>query len=304
MRLDAGPLSRDEAADLQAWLDADDSHESLLEEVQAFTFAAGGAAAELAAEGRLEVPAANAPLSAWWSSWRGLGTLAGVAAAAIAVVLIVVQPTPERFATAAAEQREVALADGTAVELNGATAIEVLITDRRRSIALVSGEAFFEVASDPARPFVVRTEAGEVRVTGTVFNVRRDSLQQFTVTVTEGSVDVQPRGGEVAALVVGDEIAVAADGIERRRLSARELANALAWREGRLVFESVTLAEAVARFAQFHDVEIEVDDSAAELNLGGRFELSDLDGFLRDIETALPVVVLRAPGVPTRIAAN
>lgn len=302
-RLDAGPLDRAAAVALQAWLDADPSNEASLAEVQQLHHSLRGAVADLVNSGRLARPETeSAKPRRWWRSWAGLGSLAGAAVVAGLVVLVALRPTPVHYETAPREQRHVVLADGSAVELNAATVLDVIVTDRRREVTLQAGEAFFAVAHDADRPFVVITTAGRVRVTGTQFNVRHGVPNGLAVTVIEGSVQVTPAGGApTVALAPGDDLSLAGGRIERARLSAADLDDALAWREGRLVFVRVTLAEAVARFAHYHGQPIAVDSSAAALPIGGRFDLDDLAGFLHDIESSLPVIVLRAPGVPWRI---
>jgi len=298
-RLDAGPLTADEARALGAWLDADPSHEGLLEELQILHGRVRQAVPEAVATGRIPAPArpARARMPGW--GWR----LAGLAAA-VALAGLWLLRAPERIATAPAQRQAIAFADGSLVELNARTALGARIDASIREVRLDRGEAFFAVARDPARPFTVETPAGRVRVTGTAFNVRIDDGGMLDVLVAEGSVEVVP-GASGAPLVLkpGDGARYDGTRTEVRHLSATAVDDATAWRHGRIVFDGTPLAEAMARIARHHDRTIEVTPSAGALRLGGRFGLDDLDGFLRDLELALPVRVLRA-GDRIRIVAR
>jgi transmembrane sensor len=166
-------------------------------------------------------------------------------------------------------------------------------------VRLASGQAFFAVHQDVGRPFVVETPAGSVQVTGTQFDVRADSPATFEVTVVEGSVQARPgdaSGRSVAPvpLGAGEQLFAGPGGVALRTLSAAALADALAWREGQIVFKGMPLHEALARFARYHGRGITVAPDAADLPVGGRYSLDDLDGFLAQLEVALPVRVTRS----------
>lgn len=294
-RLDAGPLGREEAAELQRWIDADPANEGRLDEFQRLHAGAAAALRELVAAGRLAAPRPERKLRrAVW-----LGT--GVAVAGLAVAALFLAARPVALATGAAQRQSTLLADGTRVELNAHTGLAVELRPDARRVRLAKGEAHFTVARDPARPFIVEAPGGTVRVTGTVFNVRILPDAGLAVTVTEGSVEVAPPGGASVPLTPGDEATLGGGRLERRRLGPAALADELAWREGRIVFTDAALAEALARVGRFHGRTIEAGPGVGGLRIGGRFPLDDLEGFLRDLEVALPVRVVRGPGGPVRI---
>jgi transmembrane sensor len=122
------------------------------------------------------------------------------------------------------------------------------------------------------------------------------------VTVVEGSVQVQPtalgggRPDAVVSLVAADQLSAGTEGVGVRALSHGDLEDALAWRQGQIVFNGVALGAAVARFARYHERSIAVTPEAARLALAGRFSLDDLDGFLTGLAQALPVQIKPAPG--------
>jgi transmembrane sensor len=227
----------------------------------------------------------------------------GALAAVLAVGVFWLVQRPLTFATGAAQRQVVTLTDGTRAELNARTTLRVQLRGAERRVWLEGGEVFLTVARDAAKPFVVETAAGQVRVTGTIFNVSAYAPDSLGVLLLEGGVEATPAGGASRRLEPGDELVVAAGRAELRRLDAAALADALAWREGRIVFHDTPLASALARFAHHHAREIEVAPAVENLGLGGRFVLDDLDGFLRDLPVALPVTVREDPSGLIRVEA-
>jgi transmembrane sensor len=135
-----------------------------------------------------------------------------------------------------------------------------------------------------------------VQVTGTQFDVRAETAAPLEVTVVEGSVQVRPadpagRPGASVLLGAGDQLSASSGGVEVRALSANALNDALAWRQGQIVFADVPLRTALARFARYHGRGITATAAAAEMRVGGRYSLDDLDGFLASLEDILPVPV-------------
>src|SRR5688572_767946 len=251
-RLDGDSLDRAQRAELDTWLAENSAHRALLSHYCQFSADLEEQIPALVSAGALSIPspAKGGPRPLKWNFPR-LPGIAFAAAAAIAVTVSIIRPAPEvQFVAMASAQRgpSTTLADGTRVELNANTSLRFENTKDGRLVRLAGGEALFSVAKDPARPFIVRTPAGSVRVTGTTFNVRTDpSRTAFEVTVVEGSVEVLPDSGKKPALVplvAGDQFSSAAG--TARRLSAGELEDALAWRTGIIVFKGTPLSEAAA----------------------------------------------------------
>lgn len=287
-RLDGGGMSDGDRAALTAWLEADPEHREVLARYR-----------ELSAQIDEQFAVrAGAPRRRWA---RLVPVLA--AAAAIAVLVTWVALRPREFATHLAERHTATLADGSRVELNAQTLLAVNFKNSERHVRLMRGEALFTVAKDPARPFVVETPAGAVRVTGTVFNVRTAAAERVEVTVLEGTVRVQPgRAAEKMATLTADFQAVLrAENVETHTLHPGAAQDATAWRQGQAVFDDTPLADAIARFAAYHARTIAVDPAAADLRLGGRYSLDDLDGLLDAIQRFLPVQVMRGDGGAVRI---
>jgi transmembrane sensor len=295
-RLDSGEFEAADRAELDAWLARDPVHRAALADYCQFSADLEDRLPHLVAAGRVTLPAASRRPRRSFAAFAGIGL-----AAAVAVVLYVTRPAPqiENVATAVAQRHSHTLADGTRVELNAQTSLRFENTRTGRRVRLVGGEALFVVAKDAARPFVVETPAGTVRVTGTVFNLRTESgTPALDVTVVEGSVQVRPgeaAAGEAAAnpvaLGAGDHLSARRGRVTVNALSPAALADTLAWRNGRIVFHDAPLAEVAARFAHYHGRSITVDGALAAETLGGRYSLDDLGGFLAALEVSLPVKV-------------
>lgn len=302
-RLEGSLLSAADQAALEAWLAENPSHRTLLSRYCQLSADLEEQLPALVAAGVLAAPMTTSAAGerAPVRRGRGLTWMAGAALAAAALVALAIwiaRPArqSEGFATAAAQRQEIKLADGTRVELNARTSLQVEIGPAERHVRLAAGEAFFTVTKDPSRPFIVETPAGSVRVTGTVFNVRTETAAELNVTVVEGSVQVRPvqMGGdrpEPRMLHAGDRLAAGPGGVTVQSLAAGAIEDELAWREGKVVFDQTPLAVAVERFAHFHGRKITVLPDLADRHVSGRKNLDDLTGFLGDLESTQHVRV-------------
>jgi transmembrane sensor len=309
-RLDGSVLSAADRTQLDAWLAANPAHRTLLSTYCQFSAdleqqlpLLEGIRDEL-----VESPAAakTARSLPWLSRpvWAGAALMA--VAAVVAVFLWPARPQNQfqSLATPVAHRETVTLVDGSRIELNARTALVVEVTADSRRVRLADGEAFFSVAKDPRRPFFVETSAGSVRVTGTQFNVRTESPATLEVTVQEGSVRVRPAGNLARNLTSGDRLVRHADHVALSRLNPRELREALAWRQGLIVFVDTPLREALARFGRYHGRNLLASDGAAGRTVGGTHRLDDLDGFLSSLEDALSLRVNRALDGSIRVEAT
>jgi transmembrane sensor len=188
----------------------------------------------------------------------------------------------ERIETAIGEIRRVPLKDGSLAAVNTLTKLAIIMSPEIRRIALDQGEAWFQVAKDPSRPFVV--EAGEVRVRalGTAFSVRR--LESGAeVRVTEGLVEVWSVGSEakVRRVAAGSRASVHdEDGMQQVIEASADIDRSLAWRSGEFIFDGDTLGQAVAQFNRYNAVQLTIDSPAlAAERLVGRFHINEPDAF-------------------------
>lgn len=259
-------------------------------------------------------------------SGRGWPRFSAAAAIVLGVALgayYYLAPRGNEYRTPVGEVASVPLRDGSSITLNTATALRVDLTPKERRVALELGEAFFVVAKDPSRPFVV--EAGNRRVVavGTQFSVRRDG-GDVRVVVAEGTVrleslDARPsaargeiNGGlaagsatpELARLTAGT-IARATEGavlIEEK--SIPEVQQALSWRDGYLSFHDTTLAEAVAEFNRYNAHQIAIEDpKVAAIRISGTFRPTNYEAFVRLLESGYSIRS-RTEGEETTLAIN
>ncbi|CAN5302685.1 FecR family protein [soil metagenome] len=158
--------------------------------------------------------------------------------------------TPERFA-AGATMRKLTLDDGSTVTLAANSVLTAQLTPDRRNLTLEQGEAFFTVAHDKARPFVVATQRGETMAVGTAFDVRVDGAGAV-VTVTEGKVRVTaPASGQTRYVAHDQQVRYWTDarngGIALGDVSAANGQEDIAWTTGFLQFEGAPLADVIER---------------------------------------------------------
>ena len=302
-RFENDTLTVAQRAEFEAWLAADPEHGRVLARYRELHAALAAQIPVL-----LDATEVNAVVAraGRWNRLRRATAPALAAAAALTVAAVAWWMMPAQFETAARERRTVVLEDGSRIELNARTSVEVTLGRSARRVKLARGEALFQVARDPAKPFIVETSQGAVRVTGTVFNVRETGAAALEVTLLEGAVQLSAanRPEQPAALTPNEQGIVRAEGIERRTLTADEAQNTTAWRTGQAAFTALPIREALARFAPYHEGAIAVDEAAAGFRVGGRYSLDDLEGFLVAIEQALPVMVLRGDAGRVRVVAR
>lgn len=194
----------------------------------------------------------------------------------------------ERTATGA--MRQMALADGSQLWLNTATAADLDYTDTERRIALHDGELLLRSAPDrvqPQRPLVVDVPQGRLRALGTRFSVRRDG-DTTRVAVFDGAVRVEPGNAAPRVVAAGFQLRFGADWIDTATPAG---ANAAAWTEGRLVADSTRLGDFVAELARYRHGHIGCAPNIAHLRLTGSYPLADTGRILASLEATLPVRV-------------
>jgi transmembrane sensor len=199
------------------------------------------------------------------------------------------QPVGAIYATSIGGHETVMLADGSRIELNTDSAVRVLDSDGDRKVWLQKGEAYFHVAHNAARPFVVF--AGDRRVTdiGTEFDVHQES-DRLEVSVVEGRVSLGAadthRDARTLVLSQGDAVVTAAEQMAMTHKSALELSNEVSWRRGVLVFDNTPLSEAAQKLNRYNQVRIVVaGTSARRLPITGTLSATDPVQFLRMVQT-------------------
>jgi transmembrane sensor len=221
---------------------------------------------------------------------RGGRAVWGTGFAAAAVVALVVLAAPAIMLrleadhlTGTAENHTIDLADGSVVTLSAQSAIAADVGGGTRKVRLLEGEAFFEVAPDRARPFVVETAGVSVTVLGTAFDVRLSS-DATTVELVHGAVAIDRDAGggdQEATLAPGETIAVdrRTGAMEKGTTDPDEIAP---WRSGRIFVTNATIASVVEQLQRYHSAWIVVPDAElAAQRVTGLYELADPDRALR-----------------------
>lgn len=179
------------------------------------------------------------------------------------------------------------LADGSAVTLD--TDSELLVSDMQdnRNLELVRGRAFFHVAKDPTRPFIVRAGAKTVQAIGTAFEVSMEGAD-VTVTLVEGAVRVEEkagllRGGHSVDMEPGGQLSATED--SNWVIEPVDVEKRTSWVNGQLVFLGDPLTDAVAEMNRYSQQKIVfVGDRIPDRKIVGVFRTGDVDSFVRAVE--------------------
>jgi transmembrane sensor len=195
--------------------------------------------------------------------------------------------------TGVGQQQVRLLPDGTRLMLNTDTRLEVRFDSHTRRILLDRGEASFDVARQPAWPFVVSVDGREIRALGTSFVVRHDAPQSFSVTLVEGRISVSDAPQEMLSAGERLQLSKSAPAIVDRP----EIGRLTAWEQGRVEFEDTPLIDAAAEMNRYSTKRVIVDDAvAAKLRIGGVFRAGDSEEFVRIAAVALGLRVERLRG--------
>ena len=190
------------------------------------------------------------------------------------------------YSTDVGEQRTVALADGSSIELDARSRIRVDLTDHQRNVALIQGRALFHVAKDRRRPFIVRAGSAQVRAVGTEFDVYRKS-NETVVTVVEGRVETTNESGLAGAKAIvvsaGEQLTLQPH--TDAKPTVTDASAATAWIYHRLTFEETPLSEVAEQFNRYNRRILQIEDpEVKKLRISGVYSSTDptsLIAFLR-----------------------
>ena len=316
-RLDDGACSAGERAEFDRWMAADPRHAEAFAESEILW----KALSTVDFDASLKGAAANERGSLAWLRER-FGHRARYIAAAAAVVFAMVvyapivslmsKPDPLVYETAIGQIQSFELDDGSTVTLGAKSRIDVVMTEIGREVQLRAGDAYFDVKTEKARPFIVTTGLAEVRVTGTSFDLQRQG-DTLHVAVAEGTVEVfkpsdyarmikawlfnDKQGGDDGSEASVRLAALEAVKVSRssglanpKRIRATDLA---VWRNGQLVYLHASLAEIIDDVNRYAAQPIEIAPDVRELKLSGTFNANDIEGLLATLEAALPVRLIR-----------
>jgi len=285
---------------------------------------------------RSTVPAAEArPRESLWAAVSSSGgSLRGWRLAAAAVLLVAAVGTGTWFAlfshvtyaTSIGEQRTVQLEDGSTLELNSNSKVALRFSRHERAITLKSGQALFQVAKDPSRPFIVSSDGTRVRAVGTEFDVYQKNADTI-VTVVEGRVAVlpgaprealptddpnssvdplspplaasaealPPAGARHAILVsAGEQLTVTSSSVKKNPHA--DIGSATAWTEHELIFEYASLADVVAEFNRYNKRPLVIGSTDLDtFHLSGVFSSTDPTSLLQFLRDRPSLRIVEAP---------
>jgi transmembrane sensor len=283
-RIDAGSIDADTNERLRRWLDADPRRGGALLRAQA---ALSFVDRSRALAGVVPRPQPR-PI---WIRRKLMFACATLAAAVVSVAILLTGS--HRYRTELGEIRQVPLSDGSLIAMNSQSALDIAMHAGRREINLARGEAWFRVAHDRKRPFVVSAGRIRVRAVGTAFSVRRRD-DGADIQVTEGVVETWTTGEEErrVRVVAGSKAHVAAYQPPQPIPASAEIARSLAWREGQIVLEGETLDEAVAQFNRYNVRKLVISNSGlASEKLVGQFRATEPGTFAGAVATTLGATI-------------
>jgi len=247
-----------------------------------------------------------------------------LAAAAVVVLLAIgivftsgeIPPEPDMtgngiYGTAIGQLRTVALPDGSAIQLNTDSQVQVDYGSSIRKIRLLRGESLFEVTPDAGKPFEVYADGNIIRAVGTAFSVQL-AEDVVKVTVAEGKVELMKVKNQTT--VSGDNIPPDIQSVTERlgflkqgqsavlrhtinqlhTLADQELEQQLSWRHGFLSFSGESLKDVVREINRYTPITIEIADPALDtLPVGGRFRVDNLEAMLEVLETSFSIRISR-----------
>jgi len=225
---------------------------------------------------------------------------AAVGVILLAIYIQVPAPSVNIHQTQVSEIQDIILADGSIITLGAQSLVEVAYTESIRTVNLRKGQAFFDVAKNPERPFIIKLDDAEISVLGTKFDVHLDQAYT-TVAVMEGRVRITPtqtallqpkKGVEAAILHAGQEVSVSDVGF------ANEIRNTQTkpgeWREGRMVYAEAPLGRIIRDINRYYGTPIVLGhQSLHAILMTTSFETNQVDVFLRNLPDMLPVTVVR-----------
>lgn len=208
----------------------------------------------------------------------------------------------QTYQTSLGQHQLFSLPDGSVLQLNTNSIVNVNFTHDKRFLTLVSGEASFDVVKDSERPFVVTVADQTFTALGTIFNIEKSAIDGIELVVTEGQVLISQANlvvdvlsdisnnislTELKGVIVetGEKAVIEKDlMVPVKKLPIEQVEQELAWQSGMLIFDGKPLAEALIEVSRYNDINFIVDDPMlAKLKISGYFKAGDIDGLLQSL---------------------
>lgn len=333
VRQSSGPLQGKEENDFQAWLQASSDHSRAwnhqvklwarlddVRESRAVTAMADAALIRLQQQGRRRrfwkyasslAAGVLVVATAWWTQIPGQDVIRGTASSPLLtrdMPNLRRAPLVRDASTKLGERALIQLSDGSQVTLNTDSAIHADMSGAVRGVALLRGEAYFDVAKDATHPFVVRAGSRQIVAVGTAFDVKiqpgmlKVSLVQGRVRVehvaaNHAEVAIAPTLTAPILMGAGSSLVAPASGEER--LEPLNVDREVGWRSGKLVFQDERIAAVVAEMNRYSNLKIEIrDPQVGDRLLSGVFDPSGVAELARVLESyRLARIVAQDPSV-------
>lgn len=315
VRLDGDSVSAEERRAFEAWYSRSAENASAYERARAAMHAFDVAPEDASLDALRRAALRYQPERSWFGS-RTIAAalvlfLAGVATLIVArggsnlfqgaPVASLYEKGAADYVTRRGEKLDVTLPDGSALTLNTETDLDVVFDGRRRTVEVLRGQAFFNVAKDASRPFVVVAGGKQIVAIGTAFDVRLDQ-GRVEVQLVEGHVVVEnaepPSSAVPPARASTERIhlkpgeALVATDTQVLRTAAEDQQRLLKWRDGLIEFDNTSLADAVAEFNRYSTQVISIDDpTIAQLPISGVFRTNSQRKFLEAVTGLHPVII-------------
>ncbi|MEP7242940.1 MAG: FecR domain-containing protein [Gammaproteobacteria bacterium] len=304
----ADPQTAAEREEMQRWL-LDERHEKAFRTSNLLLSLASDLPPE--SRDRLKAyatvsPAARVGRPVW--KWTALAASV-LMAAGFSYVAVTQGWFAKTYVTHTGESRVVTFEEGSVAYLNTRTELRWVGTGEDRRVALVNGEALFDVVHDPAHPFRVMLDGSEIRVLGTRFNVYRKPSGETIVTVLEGTVEVRGFGSGAGGsggrsewkrtLHADQQIEYVPLGLVHETHETVAL-DSVKWRTGLLKFNDVPMPDVLDELTRYTDQRILIrDPRLAEIHMSGALGVRDVRKALKHIQDLAPVEVSESNGMFT-----
>lgn len=284
-----------EKRDFAQWLEMSPEHSAAYREVSALWSGIGAVADTVAQNGNSELDAPMKRIEQYrrkkWNAKTG-ASLVGCLMLVVAGTWVwindpnLIQNMTADYSTPKGERRLVTLKDGSTILMNADTAFDADISPAARRIHLLRGSAYFTVQKNGA-PFLVQAGNGEARVLGTQFDVDMNNNNDVTVTLAEGSVEVSAIDDtKKIVLKPGESIEYNQSGLGA--VQAVDIAERMAWHEGRLIFNNARLGDVVAQIERYQNGRIVVLSSALnDKRVSGNISLDNTTTTLEAMQSSV-----------------
>ena len=298
LRLREETVTQSDLAEWLRWYEADEQHKRAFEKVQAFWSSLEGlqgpgtprVAEVLCSASPSEISREARPRF----NRRAVRFAAAFLLALAAGVIVPRGSRAPRLSLPVVESPPVVehsvLPDGSRVELAPRSRLEVRFTAKERTVEIGDGEAYFSVAHNRARPFLVHVGSLSVRAVGTAFNVRK-AASRVVVTVSEGIVEVSAAGaGRPLRVSAGQQLTSAEGQKGASSVAPADLPLTLAWRQGRLDFLNEPLAGVIADVNRYRERPIVIrDESVGRILFSGTVLAAQVEVWVQALPQVFPV---------------